>query len=246
MARTRARPRTPPAAVKLIARDHFLRRVWDYEAGNHVSFIAPTQSGKTYLANQLITRSVAEDLPGYMLVMKRKDKTVADFLEAQDRWRRTTVYPPPPSPRRKPLGWVVWPHHTADPDADDVRMERIFRELLRDRYVKGDSIVFADEVQGLVEEMHLTRELIRIWARGASEGCGMWAATQRPYMAPQHMYSQAEHLFIAYTPDKRDQDRFAEIGGVDPDQVRDVVMKLPQYYWLYIRRSKRQMCVVGP
>jgi len=101
-------------------------------------------------------------------------------------------------------------------------------------------------VQGLVEEMGLTRDLIRIWARGASHGCGMWAATQRPYMAPQHMYSQAEHLFIAYTPDKRDQDRFAEIGGVDPDFVKEIVHRLPRYHWLYIKRSERVMCVVGP
>ena len=73
----------------------------------------------------------------------------------------------------------------------------------------------------------------------------MWAATQRPYMAPQHMYSQAEHIFLAWTPDRRDQDRFAEIGGVDPELIVHVVNHLPRFHWLYIRRSDRALCVVG-
>lgn len=232
-------------AVAAIDRKTFLNDVWTYDAGEHVSFIAPTQSGKTFLAFQLLTRSVTEDLPGFILVMKRRDKTVSDFLAAH-KWKRSVTYPVAPSVTKTPPGWAIWPHHTNDPDADDARMARIFHELLRDRYVKGDSIVFADEIQGLVEEMGLERDVVRIWARGASEGCGLWAATQRPYKAPQHMYSQAEHIFVAYTPDRRDQDRFAEIGGVDPDLVKSVVANLERYHWLYIRRSDRVMAVVGP
>jgi hypothetical protein len=231
--------------VAVIPRATFMSEIWSYEAGDHVSFIGPTGSGKTYLANPLLARSVGDGLPGFILVMKRRDKTVSQFLDRYG-WRRSVSYPIPPSPRKKPPGWVIWPHHTADPDADDERMSRIFHEFLRDAYVKGDRIIFADEIQGLVEEMGLKRDLVRIWARGRSEGCGLWAATQRPYMAPQHMYSQAEHIFLAFTPDRRDQDRFAEIGGVDPELVTEVVKKLPRFCWLYIRRSDRVMCVVGP
>lgn len=236
---------TPKTQLQLIPRSAFLTDHWEYEEGDHVSFIGPTGSGKTYLASPLLARSVSPELPGFMLVMKRRDKTVSDFMKRYE-WRRTTAYPIPPSVKKKPNGYVLWPHHTADPDADDVRMERIFHEFLRDRYVKGDSVIFADEIQGLVEEMNLKKDLVRIWSRGRSEGCGLWAATQRPYMAPQHMYSQAMHLFLAFTPDIRDQKRFAEIGGVDPEFVQYVVSKLPKYHWLYIRREDMSMCVVAP
>lgn len=232
-------------AVVTIPRTTFLTEVWGYEAGEHVSFIGPTGSGKTFLANPLLARSVSKELPGFIMVMKRRDKTVSEFLERYH-WRRSVTYPVLPSVAKKPLGWAIWPHHTADPDADDERMAKIFHELLRDRYVRGDSILFADEVQGLVEEMGLKKDLVRLWSRGRSEGAGLWAATQRPYLAPQHMYSQAEHLFLAFTPDRRDQDRFAEIGGVDPELIIEVVKKLPRYHWLYIRRSDRVMAVVGP
>lgn len=236
---------TPGMAVQVIPRSIFLTEIWDYKAGDHVSFIGPTGSGKTFLANPLLARAVGPELPGFILVMKRRDKTVSDFLEKYH-WRRSVSYPISPSVKKKPPGWVVWPHHTSDPDSDDLRHEKIFHELLRDRYVKGDSIIFADEIQGLVEEMNLKRDLVRIWSRGRSEGCGLWAATQRPYLAPQHMYSQAEHVFLAFTPDVRDQKRFSEIGGVDPELIVSVVSKLPRFHWLYIRRSDRVMAVVGP
>lgn len=234
----------PTTGVHTVDRATFFDDIWTYQAGDHVSFIGPTGSGKTYLANPLLARSVGPELPGLIMVMKRRDKTVSDFLKKHG-WRRAVTYPIPPSFRRKPPGFAVWPHHTADPDADDVRMAMIFHRLLRDSYVRGDRIIFADEVQGLTEEMGLKKDLVRLWSRGRSEGAGLWAATQRPYMAPQHMYSQAEHLFLAFTPDRRDQDRFAEIGGVDPHLVVDVVKHLPRYYWLYVRRSDRTMVVVA-
>jgi hypothetical protein len=94
--------------------------------------------------------------------------------------------------------------------------------------------------------MDMKRELVRIWTKGRSIGSGLWAATQRPSLVPLEMYDQAEHLFLAHDPDRRSQDRFGEIGGVDPDMVVWVVQHLPQYHWLYIRRSDRVMCVVGP
>ncbi len=234
-----------PAQPQLIPRRDFTKRPFVNAAGEHVSFIGPTNSGKTFLANPLLANSVSPELPGFILVMKRRDKTVSEFMERY-RWRRTSTYPIPPSLKERPPGWVLWPHHTTDPDEDDARMERVFHEFLRDRYVKGDSIIFADEIQGLVEEMNLKKDLVRIWARGRSEGCGLWAATQRPYMAPQHMYSQAMHLFLAYTPDIRDRKRFAEIGGVDPEFVEYVVSRLPRFHWLYIRRTDMSMCVVAP
>lgn len=223
-----------------------MQRVWRYRAGEHVSFIGPTNSGKTHLALPLLARSVTPDLPGYITVMKPRDKTVGDFLKSHDGWKRILTYPPPVSVGKRPAGYVVWPHHTSDPDADEVRHEEIFRRMHRQLYVKGDNIIFDDEAVSLVREMDLKRELVRIWTKGRSIGSGLWAATQRPSMVPLEMYDQAEHLFLAHDPDKRSQDRFGEIGGVDPELVVRVVQALPKFHWLYIRRSDRSMCVVGP
>ncbi|MFJ2307649.1 hypothetical protein [Streptomyces sp. NPDC087787] len=231
--------------MKLYPRSYFYTRIWEYRPGEHVSFIGPTNSGKTTLMLPLLARSVSEDLPGYLTVMKPRDKTVTEFLRRHDGWKRIVNYPPPMGPRPKG-GYVLWPVHTNDPERDEERHAEIFHRLHRDRYVKGDSIICDDEAVSLVREMRLGPDLVRIWTKGRSIGTGLWAATQRPAMVPLEMYDQAEHLFLAHDPDKRSRDRFAEIGGVNPEAVAWVVEHLPRWHWLYIRRRDRTMCVVGP
>lgn len=246
VARTAKQP--PRQSVKLIPRHRFLTDIWRYKPGEHVSFIGPTGSGKTFLALQLLARSVREDLPGYITVMKARDKTVGEFLKAHEGWRRTLTFPPPPTVPgvKKPVGWAVWPHHTNDPEADEVRHEAIFHRMHRQLYVKGDNIIFDDEVVSLVREMDMKRDLTRIWTKGRSIGSGLWGATQRPAMVPLEMYDQAQHLFLGNIKDKRSQDRFGEISGVDPELVVQVVRALPKFHWLYIRQEEGLMCVIGP
>jgi energy-coupling factor transporter ATP-binding protein EcfA2 len=235
--------------VKLVPRTRFMTELWKYKTGEHVSFIGPTGAGKTHLALPLLARSVNDERRGYVTVMKPRDKTVGAFM-AKHKWRRILNYPPPPSPAKvigeAPRGYVVWPNHTSNPEADEIRHEQIFRKMHRDLYVKGDAIIFDDEAVSLVREMDLKPDLVRIWTKGRSVGCGLWAATQRPSLVPLEMYDQAVHLFLAYDPDERNQKRFAEIGGVNPELVAEVVARLPRFHWLYIRRSDRAMCVVGP
>jgi hypothetical protein len=138
----------------------------------------------------------------------------------------------------------VWPKHTFDPDKDDLVLYREFRKALLDSYKRGNRIVFADEVYGLAVELGLNKELITLWSRARSMGAGLWVASQKPTHIPLWAYSNADHLFLAYDPDKRSRDRFAEIGGVDPDLVKQAVMQLGDHQWLYIRRAGRVLCVV--
>lgn len=233
--------------IRAYQRDFFLSQVWRYREGEHVSFLAPTGGGKTYLANQLLARTATADRPAVTLVMKPRDKTTRLFMK-QNRYRRVQSWPPNPVGEfwrpEKPPGYVVWPKHRFDPDIDDPEHYRIFRTAILDCYKRGKRIVFADEVYSLVHELGLRRELITLWTKGRSMEAGLWGATQRPRDVPLHMYSQAEHLFLANDPDKSARDRFGEIGGVDPRLVADAVAQLPRYWWLYIRREDRVMCVI--
>lgn len=238
---------TPLPKVESIPRDEFLNEVWEYEEGQHVSFLGPTNAGKTYLAYQLLNVTATDKMPAIVLVMKPRDKTATKFTKLA-KFRKVTTWPPPPSVWNpgKVRGYTLWPRHSFDPDRDDVNHERIFRAVLRDSYKKGNRIVFGDEVYSLASELGLESDLVRIWTKGRSMGCGLWAATQKPTHVPLWMYNQAEHLFLAYDPDKRSQDRFSEIGGVDPDLIKSIVKSLPKRHWLYIRRSDRALCVVEP
>lgn len=235
--------------MRLVPRTTFLTRDWRYKTGEHVSFIGPTGAGKTHLALALLARSVNDERKGYVTVMKPRDKTVGQFM-VRYHWKRILNYPPPPQMRKvlgeEVPGFIVWPVHSHNPELDEIRHEQIFRRMHRDLYVKGDAIIFDDEAVSLVREMDLKPDLVRIWTKGRSVGCGLWAATQRPSLVPLEMYDQAEHLFLAYDPDERNQKRFGEIGGVNPELIVSVVSRLPKWHWLYIRRSDRTMCVVGP
>lgn len=237
------------ATIRAYEREFFLQRVFKYGNGEHLSIVGPTNSGKTFLAQQLLSVTASPRRPVVNLVMKPKDKTSTDFgktnrlrtvrdwdwkaIQAAEFWRP-----------EKPNGWMVWPKHKFDPDIDDPAHYKIFRDAILDSYKRGKRIIFADEVYSLCKELDLTRELITVWTKGRSMDTAVWAATQRPRDVPLHMYSAAEHLFLANDPDSRMRERFGEIGGIDGKLVTSAVAQLPRHWWLYIRRADRTMCVV--
>jgi hypothetical protein len=227
-------------------RPEFLNHLWSYRPGEHVSVIAPTDWGKTFLCHQLLARSATPRLPAVEIVMKPKDDTVASYVK-ESGFRKVTEWPTTHTIFQKPPGWVLWPKHVYKPEIDDPSHYRIYRAALLDSYKRGNRIVFADEMVGLCD-LGLTNELKTIWRRGRSMKCGLWGATQRPREVPLDAYSQAGHLFLGNNPDDADRKRYSEIGGVDRKLVSEVVASLPKYHWLYIKRNGRngpEMCIVG-
>lgn len=238
-------PRPEFPAVRAYTRSDFVERVWAYQAGQHVTILGPTGSGKTHLAYQLLEQTAHPDLPALVLVMKPRDKTTSKFTK-RVAYRKVTNWPQLPSPwrPRKPPGWVLWPKHTFDPDVDLVEHWAVFRRAVLDSYKRGNRILFADETRSLERELGLNREMVTVWTKGRSMGTGIWAASQVPKFISTEAYSQASHVFLANIPDRRDQERFGEISGVDPALVRHVVQNLKRHQWLYIRQEDGAMCVV--
>lgn len=234
--------------VVTFSRQTFIKEVFDYLEGDHVTFLCPTGGGKTQLAYQLLGETADKDLQATVLVMKPKDTTVARF-SVQYGYKTIREWPPPKitALAKKPPGWVLWPTETGDPDRDDLRHTAIFRNCLRSQYLtakKNPNITFADETYSLEKELGLDTELRRMWTKGRSVGAGLWAASQRPVWISRWAF-QAQHLFLGHDPDVDMQKRYGEIGGgIDPDLVRSLTAGLKRYQFVYINREERAICIV--
>lgn len=230
--------------IRRFDRGSFLQRRWKYKPGQHVTFLAPTQDGKTTLAFQLLEQTTSPELPVTVMVMKPRDPVPAA-------WGKHLRYPevaswPPRKPypwEDKPAGYVHWPKHSFNVAADNEHLSAEFAKSLQSAYRKGNQIVFADEVYGMVAELDgLQDDLIALWSRGGGMGTGLWTATQRPagsagHGVPGHMYSNSSHLFLSRDPDARSRQRYGEIGGVDPRLLAEAVLRLHRYEFLYVQKA---------
>ena len=230
--------------VRIFSRPEFFGRRWKYKAGEAVTFLAPTQDGKTTLAFQLLQHTVSERLPAVVLVMKPRDPTPAAWTRHLG-FTETPTWPPPKQwPwEKKVTGHTLWPRHTFVVEVDNAHITAEFTKAIQWAYQHGNCILFVDEVYGVIAELDgLEDDLIAIWSRGSGMGTGLWAATQRPagsagHGVPGFMYSNSTHLFLSKDPDARSRQRYGEIGGIDPQLISRVVMKLRRYQFLYIRKA---------
>ena len=225
-------------------RAEFLTERWQYKAGDHVTFIAPSDYGKTTWAGQLLEYTATPRLPAYVLAGKKRDDVMTDLIERLG-YARSANYPPNLYQRyfRKPPGYVIWVPVTGNEDIDDRLHADVFRRTLRDRAGKGNCIIVADEF-GELSELGLNKTTRAIHRRGRSSGVGLWGNLQGTSWNETHAYSQAAHLFLGSSPDEQQRKRFGEISGFDRKLIEAIVMELPYHWWLYIRRRGRVMCIV--
>lgn len=228
------------------SREEFLTRRWRYRRGEHVTVVGPTGCGKTHLVYELLERTARPSLPAVVLVKKPRDRLIREVTKRL-KYRVVRSWPPPPAfpwQPRKPPGFVVWPPTKFAPEIDRPAKAAVFRRALMDGYRRGNRILYVDDTYGISEILDLDAELIELWTELRSMDGGLWTSFQKPSHVPTWAYGQAEHLYLFHDPDKRSRERFAEIGGVDPDLVRDTVMGLSRHQALYIRRDGPRMCIV--
>lgn len=254
--------------MRFLQRTEFLEDYWQYERGEHVAAFQPSQGGKTHFMFDLLAHTAPPVHPPVVLVQKPRDPTPAQWI-ARLGYKEVQSWPPAGGIfASRPPGYALWPKHSlglerSSLDRTNRNLENQFRRALLHAYKRGDSIVFADELYGLVAELKLQEELIALWTRGSGMGAGLWTATQKPSgtqggkSLPGFAFSQPTHLFLGKDPDKRNRDRFAEIGGVSPQIVSDTVAGLkihqmatpyglkPISDQLYINKRGPYLAIVG-
>jgi hypothetical protein len=239
--------------LSVFPRDEFASERLDYKPGQHVVFAGPTQRGKTELAKTILRYTATPALPAYVAVSKPADKASRDIINDLG-FRRITSYPPPPKMRElmgeKPSGYVLWPD-MRNPDNGMIIAATETRKLIRSVYADGakgkQCILVLDDTVIKAKVLGLDTDMVMISTMSGAMGVGGWFFVQKPTDAGKialWAFSQSEHIFITKDPDKRNRERYNEIGGFDTKQVNQVSQTLKPYQFLYLERTHGYMCIV--
>lgn len=200
----------------------FLRELRWYQ-GEHVLIAAPTRTGKTTLAEQLLKRRTAV----CCLVSKTADvtfdKTFLDYTRAYD-W-------PGPRDAHKIL---LWPKRQKTL-VDKVEYQRvIFKRALDAIGTQRGWCVMVDEFHWLSQFLRLDREDAILQHEGSGAATTVVNLTQRPAWIPQISYSSATHAFIGKTSHKDDLKKLSDFGSTDAKSVIETIQAMGRHDLLYI------------
>lgn len=210
----------------------FLDEHW--EAGEHLSVVAQTGSGKTTLIREVI------DVREYVVWLATK---LAD----------DSAYPPL-NPKLRELGFrvidgnrqefdprsiesprvVFYCPLSANTAEAEVRQRERLRALLRSLYISRGWTLVVDEVAYLSKDLRLDRELNAIWREGRSAGTTVVAGTQRPVNVPRNMWEMATHSCLFKITGKEDRDTASGYLGDLAGVANETVKQLPRYEFLYV------------
>lgn len=257
--------------VPIISRKEFVKKFGEeYHAGQHATWLGPSGRGKTKLAGQCLISVLRKhkEIEGRVLhgKIKGRDKTIEDLsrrgfpitTKSELSWYRKYIS------KRDRLGYIVRPltKPEGSPDSKDnlterenLHLRREFRRTIYRSYhakKKHPVILFVDEAHQTHNDLKLRKDCEGPLMRGRPV-CGVWSLVQRGRYVSYMVYDQAEHVFIFYDPDIDNQRRYSEIGGVDPQLLRDLSKKLKTKtvadgstisQCIYFRRSGNQLCIV--
>lgn len=202
-----------------------LRPVMNWEAGEHVTIVGHTGSGKTHLGLALLPQRsysvvlATKPRDPILAPLKKEGYSVARDMRSFDRLRK-----------RERI--VLWPK--AERLDGGKHQTDTFHRFFEYLYRTGNRAVFADELYYLTNHLGLSGDCKMLLTQGRTLGVSFVTATQRPFHVPLEAYSQATHLFLFRENDQRNLKRMEEIGGVDTRLLKNIVTQLPKRHFLYV------------
>ena len=214
--------------VPVMSRKEFIRFFAEnYQPGQHVTFLGPSGRGKTKLMGQCL-RAVLVKFKGKIIAhvlhgkIRGRDKTIEQLSKAA-KLPITTRFPVSTMARlrhRKRNGWIIRPleHARETPEAENKVLTGEFRRTIHSSYqtkIENPVILVVDEAHQAQNDLGLRKDCEGPLMRGRP-ACAVWSLVQRGRYVSYMVYDQAEWLLIFYDPDRDNQRRYSEIGGVDP------------------------------
>lgn len=227
---TRARPAAP---VEWDAWYSWFADEW--AQGEHLSIIGPTGTGKTTLEIELLK------IRQYVVFLATKpaDEKIAGL--EQRGYTRVDAWPrfPPDDVER----YLLWPKGSGSMGGESKGRQRAVVHDALKRIFEGPRggkpgrwCVCVDEARYVADPKYLglSGDINQLLIQGRSVYVSMVLGFQRPSWVPQEAYDQPSHLFIAGDNDRRNVNRFREIGGVDGATLAATVRTLGPYEWAHV------------
>src|SRR6266568_988115 len=170
--------------IPVIPRREFARQFGnDYSSGQHVTFIGPTQRGKTTLCLDLLSKVISPERPCVILAGKppSRDKAMDEIAPKMLNLRVVEEWPPTRTFRdRKRNGYVLRPEQKMRSRADDeANLKAQFSKAIMDNYrKKTPTITVADEAYLVQVTLKLKGDYEQPLMRGAPHNA-MWSLIQR-------------------------------------------------------------------
>lgn len=247
--------------IEVIPRKEFCKEFGaEYQAGQHVTIIGPTQRGKTRLCHDLLAEVISPEHQAVLLSGKPpgRDPGMNDAAKRLN-LRIVETWPPAPNPyyrarHGKHNGYVLRPYQgMKDLEADEANLRTQFRACMISNYASQKPVItVVDEAHQVQNDLKLKREYEAPLMRGAPVNAE-WSNIQRGRFMSYLAYDAPEHLFIFFDPDRSNRMRYSEIGGVDPGYIAFITENLNTYRVetggtiseaLYIRRSGPYLAIV--
>ena len=192
---------------------------------------APTGSGKTDLASQLVERR------GFVVDFITKTKDPIFSSAAYKHWRRATDWERGKSFSKFDNRVLLWPRQLATMAETRDNQYEIFKKALNDIFVIGGWTVVFDELHYMTDNgfLNLYDDVAILHHQGRSNNITLVNLTQRPAWIPKIIYSSVSHAYIGRTRDTADLKRLSDLGGVDGKLIAKAVSELESKHdFLYI------------
>lgn len=211
-----------------------IHEYWDARSAPHISIMAKTRAGKSYLIRHGILPLARYDRV-LIIDVKHNDETLMGLgkpvtrmptkmrswksaireEEPEENWYR--LLPPKGVRNAARARGIV-----------GEAFERVMRE--------GDWIVVIDELRAVTDPAHPGLHLKPFYEefilRGGSNGIATISASQEPRWCPGCFYTQSNAMFFSRIEDQAAQKRLTEVGS--QKQLMEHVQSIQNRWWLYM------------